>query len=108
MNQFNCIGNLGADPEISTLRDGGKAVRFQIAIEDNYKDSNGDWVDRSQWATFEAFASQAEKIAEWEKGFQVRITARYKNVSYEKDGQKRYKTFFLVVESKLLKKPSPF
>ena len=42
MNQVNLIGNLTRDPEITETSGGVKVCRFAIAVNRNYKGSDGE------------------------------------------------------------------
>ena len=48
-NKVQLIGRLGQDPEIITFEDGGKIARFNLAIDDSYKDKQGNKIERTYW-----------------------------------------------------------
>ncbi len=104
MNQFNCTGNLGDDPKVFVFDNEDKKVSFSVAISDNYKDKANNWIDRVQWANWEATGNQAEKILAWKKGWQVLLTGKMQNVSYNHEGQTKYKTVYHVSKSELVSK----
>ena len=43
-NKVQLIGRLGQDPEIITFEDGGKIAKFSLAVDESYKDKNGNKV----------------------------------------------------------------
>ena len=51
-NKVQLIGRLGGDPEIITFDDGGKIARFNLAVDDSYKDKEGNKVERNSLAFY--------------------------------------------------------
>lgn len=93
-NSVNLIGNLGLDPEVTNLEKGGMLAKFSVATNDNYKDKNGDWQDRTEWHRVIAWGKAAELCGKLlKKGSSVVIEGKLENDSYtDKDGNKRYAT----------------
>ena len=50
-NKVQLIGRLGQDPEIVSFADGKKITKFSLAVDDSYKNKEGDKVDRTYWHT---------------------------------------------------------
>ena len=48
-NKVQLIGHLGADPEIKTFDSGKKKATLSLATSDNYKKTNGEKVEQTQW-----------------------------------------------------------
>ena len=40
VNKVTLVGNLGRDPEIRSMQDGGKIVQLSIATSESWKDRN--------------------------------------------------------------------
>jgi single-strand DNA-binding protein len=93
-NSVNLIGNLGLDPEVTNLENGGMLVKFSVATKDSYKDKNGEWQDRTEWHRVIAWGKAAELCGKLlKKGANVVIEGKLENDSYtDKDGNKRYAT----------------
>ena len=90
MNSVNLIGNLGKDPETKYFESGTVKVTFSIAVK-GFKKEDTYWID------IEAWGKTAELIAErFTKGSRIGIMGRLTTSQYEKDGQKRTKTFVTV------------
>jgi single-strand DNA-binding protein len=94
LNKAMIIGNLGRDPEMRYTPNGQAVTQFTVAVNRNYKDSNGEWKEETEWFRVVAWAALAERTAEYlRKGRKVYVEGRLQTRSWEdKDGQKRYTT----------------
>lgn len=93
LNRVSLIGNLGKDVECKYMPSGGCVANFSLAINDSYKNKDGEKVETTEWVNICAFRKLAEICGEYlRKGSQVYIEGKLKTRSYEKDGQKRYVT----------------
>jgi len=103
-NRVQLIGNLGNAPEIRKTETGKKLVRFSVATNESYKNSNGDKVSETQWHNLVAWGKLAD-IAEkfLNKGTEVAIEGKLINRNYtDKEGIKKYITEIQVNELLLL------
>lgn len=103
-NRVQLIGNLGNAPEIRKTETGKKLVRFSVATNESYKNSNGEKVTETQWHNLIAWgklADIAEKLLN--KGTEVAIEGKLINRNYtDKEGVKKYITEIQVNELLLL------
>ena len=61
LNKMMIIGNLGADPELR-YTPGGKAVtNLRVAVNDNRKGPDGEWIEETQWFRVELWDQAAER-----------------------------------------------
>ncbi len=93
-NKVQLIGRLGGDPEIITFNDGGKIARFNLAVDDSYKDKEGNKVERTQWH-FIVVKNALVKIVEnyIGKGKEIALEGKLTNRSWDdKEGNKQYIT----------------
>jgi single-strand DNA-binding protein len=94
MNQYNCTGRLGADPECRTFASGDPVVNLRVAISETYKDRDGNKQEKTLWLpvkiTNKGICSVAEKYLR--KGDQVALGGKLESRSYDKDGQTHYVT----------------
>ncbi|HRI33211.1 MAG: single-stranded DNA-binding protein [Saprospiraceae bacterium] len=99
-NSVQLIGNLGKDPEMTTLEKGKKITRATIATNESYKSSNGDKVTETQWHNLVAWDAKAEFMEKYlKKGNEVIIKGRISNRSYEdKSGVTKYISEIIVSE----------
>ena len=101
-NKVQLIGNLGNDPEVTTLASGKKVVKIKIATNETYKNEAGEKITDTQWHNVVAWGKTAELIEKYlAKGKEVAIEGKLTHRSYEdKNGDKRY--FTEVVANELL------
>ena len=58
------VGNLGSDPKSVNTKTGKSMATFTVAITTSSKDTDGNWVNQTQWVgctTFGGFADRALK-----------------------------------------------
>ncbi|MFN8437059.1 MAG: single-stranded DNA-binding protein [Cytophagales bacterium] len=94
LNKVTLIGNLGKDPEISTLEGDITLAKFTLATNESYKDQNGNTQTITDWHNIVAWRNMAEKVGKYlHKGSHIYMEGKIKTRSYEdKDGTKRYVT----------------
>jgi single-strand DNA-binding protein len=94
LNKAMIIGNLGRDPEMRYTASGQAVTQFTVAVNRNYKDTNGEWKEETEWFRVVAWAALAERTAEYlRKGRKVYVEGRLQTRSWEgQDGQKHYTT----------------
>lgn len=91
LNKIMIIGNLGADPELR-YTPGGKAVtELRVAVNDNRKGPDGEWIEETLWFRVSVWEQQAERMAEQlRKGNKIYAEGQLKAREYEaRDGQKK-------------------
>jgi single-strand DNA-binding protein len=93
-NKVQLIGNLGQDPEIVNLDNGGKLAKFSVATNEIYRNSKGEKVTDTQWHNVVAWGKTAEIVENYlAKGNEVAVEGKLIHRSYEnKEGEKRYIT----------------
>ena len=93
VNKVILIGNLGKDPELTYTPSGLAVARFTLATTEKRKNSEGEYVDQTEWHRIVFFGKTAEVVGQYlAKGKSVYIEGRLKYGSYEKDGVTRYTT----------------
>ena len=105
-NKVQLIGRLGQDPEIITFADGGKIAKFSLAIDDSYKDKNGNKIERTNWFPVVVKNGLTKVVESYvTKGKEIAIEGRLSSRSYDtKDGEKRYVTEVICSELLMLSK----
>ncbi|CAN5252010.1 single-stranded DNA-binding protein [soil metagenome] len=91
LNKRMIIGNLGADPELR-YTPGGKAVtELRVAVNDNRKGPDGEWIEETFWFRVSVWEQVAERLAEQlRKGNKIYAEGQLRAREYEaRDGQKR-------------------
>ncbi len=61
VNKVTIIGHLGQDPEVRHLENGASIAKLRVATNENYKDKEGNWQDRTEWHTIIAWRFLAER-----------------------------------------------
>ena len=65
VNKVTLVGNLGKDPEIRTMRDGGRVATLALATSESWKDKKtGERQERTQWHTIVIFNETLVGVAE--------------------------------------------
>ena len=105
-NKIQLIGFLGNDPVVKRTDSGAKLVKFSIATNETYRNSEGEKVKTTQWHNLIAWnkiADIAEKYLQ--RGTEVAIEGKLINRNYtDKEGVKRYITEIQASEMVLLGK----
>ena len=65
VNKVILIGNLGKDPEVRSLQNGGKVCNLSIATSESWKDKgSGERKERTEWHRVVIFNDNLVKVAE--------------------------------------------
>ncbi len=94
LNKAMIIGRLGQDPEVRYTQSNTAVATLNIATSERYKDSNGEYQERTEWHRVVAWGRLAEICQQYlNKGSQVYIEGPIQTRQWEdKEGQKRYTT----------------
>ena len=105
-NHIRLIGNLGRDPELKNFDNGKNQVRFSMATNDFFRDSEGNKKENTQWHNIVAWGKTAETMDRLlKKGSQVLVEGKLTHRSYEdKKGITRYISEILVNQFMVLSK----
>lgn len=93
LNRVMLLGNLGADPELRVPAGGQAVLKLRLATTETYLDRNNTRQERTEWHAVTLWGKRAEALAKFlTKGERVFVEGRLQTSSYEKDGEKRYRT----------------
>ncbi|MCD5382137.1 MAG: single-stranded DNA-binding protein [Candidatus Pacebacteria bacterium] len=93
LNKAMVYGNLTRDPEMKALPSGMQVTSFSIATNRRYKDRDGNYQDAVDYHNIVVFGRQAETSAQYlKKGSGAFVEGRLQTRSWDKDGQKQYRT----------------
>lgn len=96
VNKVILIGNLGADPEVRSTKDGRPVVTLSIATGESWKDKNtGERRERTEWHRVVIFSEGLCRIAEQylRKGSKVYLEGQLQTRKWQdQDGKDRYTT----------------
>jgi len=93
LNKVLLYGNLTRDPELRALPSGMNVVNFSIATNRVFRDRDGKKQEQTDFHNVVVFGRQADTVSQYlKKGSGVFIEGRLQTRSWEKDGQKMYRT----------------
>lgn len=104
MNKVFLVGNLTKDVELRSTQSGKNVASFGLATNENYTDSNGEKVQKTEFHNIVAWGKTAELLAQYcSKGKKILIVGKLQTQSYDgQDGVKRYKTEIIANEIEFL------
>jgi single-strand DNA-binding protein len=91
LNKVLLIGNLTRDPDVRMMSNGRPVCNFGLALNRNYKDSEGNRKEEVTFVDVECFGPRAEAVAKFfSKGRSIFVEGRLKLDQWEsKEGEKR-------------------
>ncbi|OHB20234.1 MAG: single-stranded DNA-binding protein [Parcubacteria group bacterium RIFCSPHIGHO2_01_FULL_56_18] len=93
LNKALLYGNLTRDPELRALPSGMNVVNFSIATNRTFKDRDGKKQEQTDFHNIVVFGRQADTVNQYlKKGSSVFVEGRMQTRSWEKEGQKMYRT----------------
>ena len=95
VNKVILIGNLGRDPEVRTMQNGGKVVNLSLATSETWKDRDGNRQERTEWHRVVIFNERLGEVAEryLKKGSTVYIEGSLQTRKWtDQSGQEKYST----------------
>ncbi|HWA73632.1 MAG TPA: single-stranded DNA-binding protein [Polyangiaceae bacterium] len=93
LNRVMLLGNLGADPELRMTPSGQAVLKLRLATSESYLDRNKVRQERTEWHSVVVWGKRAEALNKiLSKGSRIFIEGGLRTSSYEREGQKRYKT----------------
>ncbi|MHB8252451.1 MAG: single-stranded DNA-binding protein [Acidiferrobacter sp.] len=105
INKVILVGNLGKDPEIRYVPNGGAVANLNIATSESWKDkTTGEKQERTEWHRVVFFGKLAEIANEYlKKGAQIYVEGRLQTRKWQdKGGQDRYTTEIVGSELQML------
>src|SRR5687768_18622566 len=104
VNKVILIGNLGRDPEVRYMPEGGAVANISVATTDTWKDKSGEKQERTEWHRVAFFGRLAEIAGEYlKKGSQVYVEGSLRTRKWkDEEGQERYTTEIVADEMKML------
>ncbi len=93
LNKAMIYGNLTRDPEKKALPNGSSVCSFSVATNRTYNDKDGKKQEQTEYHNVVAFGKLADIMGQYlQKGRPVYIEGRITTRSWDKDGQKQYRT----------------
>ena len=93
LNKVMLIVRLGKDPELKYTQSGVAVVTFSIATSNQWKDTEGNKQEKTEWHNIKAWRGLAETCGSYlKKGSKVYVEGKLEMSTWESDGKKNYKT----------------
>ena len=96
LNKVMLIGNLGADPEIRSMNNGGKVCTLSIATSESWKDKNtGEKREKTEWHRVVVFGEGLVRVCEnyLKKGSKIFVEGSLQTRKWQdKSGNDKYTT----------------
>jgi len=105
INKVILIGNLGQDPEVKYMPNGGAVTNVTIATSESWKDKNtGEQKENTEWHRVVFFRRLAEIAGEYlKKGSKVYIEGKLQTRKWQdQSGNDRYTTEIIANEMQML------
>lgn len=97
LNKVLLYGNLTRDPELKALPSGQQVASFGLATNRSFKNREGQQQEQTEYHNIVAFGRTAEVMGQYlKKGRGIYIEGRLQTRSWDKDGQKQYRTEIIV------------
>ncbi|MDK9778908.1 MULTISPECIES: single-stranded DNA-binding protein [Vibrio] len=99
INKVILVGNLGNDPEIRYMPNGGAVANITIATSESWRDkATGEQREKTEWHRVALFGKLAEVAGEYlRKGSQVYVEGQLQTRKWQdQNGQDRYTTEVVV------------
>lgn len=105
INKVIIIGNLGSDPEVRYMPNGGAVANIRVATSEAWKDKNsGEMQERTEWHKIVLYNRLGEIAGEYlRKGSKVYIEGSLRtNKWQDQNGTERYTTEIIATNMQML------
>jgi len=95
VNKVILVGNLGDDPEVRSLNNGGEVVNMRVATSENWKDRDGNRQERTEWHRVVIFNENLGRVAKsyLKKGSKVYLEGQIQTRKWQdQSGADRWST----------------
>ncbi len=96
VNKVILIGNLGRDPEVRSMQNGGKVCNISVATSERWRDKNsGEMQEKTEWHRVVIFDEKLVEVAEkyLQKGRKVYLEGQLQTRKWtDQSGQEKYST----------------
>lgn len=93
LNKVILIGNVGSDPDIRTMPNGGRVANFSLATSEYWTDKNGERQSRTEWHRICIYSEGLVRLVEKavHKGSKLYVEGSIKSRKYtsQQDGVER-------------------
>lgn len=103
VNNCQFIGRLGRDPEVRQMQN-GEVANFSIAVDEVWKDRDGNKQERTEWVNCVAYGGLVKVISNYvHKGDLVYVAGKMKTRKWQdKNGADRWTTEIVLSDMQML------
>ena len=104
LNKWHGIGRIGKDIELKYLANGNAVTTISLACGDDYKDKQGNKVERTEWIRVTFFGKIAEILGKYcAKGSKIYVEGKFTTKKWQdKNGNNQYTTEIVASEMQML------
>ena len=104
VNRVSLLGRLGRDPDLRYTGNGTPVCKIRLATSDSFKDSEGNWTERTDWHNLVVWGKLGEVCNQYlKKGDQAYFEGNLQSRSFEdSNGNTRWITEVKAKEMVLL------
>lgn len=105
VNKVILIGNIGQDPEVRSMSNGGQVANATVATSESWKDkATGEQKEHTEWHRVVFYRRLAEIVGEYlKKGSKVYIEGKLQTRKWQdQSGNDRYTTEIIANEMQML------
>ena len=107
LNRVTLMGHAGKDPQVHILP-GGTIVNLSLATSERFKDSRGEWQERTEWHNLVGYQRTGEILRDYvRKGSRIYVEGALRTRYWEdrESGQRRYRAEVVVSDVNFLSQP---
>ena len=104
LNKWHGIGRIGKDIELRYLANGNAVTTISLACGDDYKDKQGNKVERTEWIRVTFFGKIAEILGKYcAKGSKIYVEGKFTTKKWQdQNGNDQYTTEIVASEMQML------
>jgi single-strand DNA-binding protein len=109
LNRVTLLGHAGKDPQVHILPS-GTLVNLSLATSERFKDSRGEWQERTEWHHLVGHQRIGEILRDYvRKGSRIYVEGTLRTRSWEdrESGQRRYRAEVVLTDINLLSPATP-
>ena len=106
LNRVELKGNVGFDPKITPLEDGGLVMRLSLATNESFKNRKGEWQEETIWHSIVAWNTKGmPDFTQIKKGSFLSVLGKIKPVQYQTKAGVDKQTYEIIAYN--IKQPDP-
>lgn len=100
LNKVELKGNVGQEPKMLKMENGGTVIRFSLATHESYKTKSGEWKEETTWHNIVAWASKGmPNFSNIKKGTFIELAGKIRYVKFKnQSGEERSVTEILALK----------